>query len=138
MADVVLVVEARKKSGSLITADYALEQGKDVYAVPGRIDDPLSEGCNRLIREGAGIYCSLEEFLLELGIEQKKDEKTRNHKFMLAKSENIVYSCLDFHGKNPEEIAKLTNLSHSEVLESLLSLELKDLIEERARYYFRK
>lgn len=45
-------MEARKRSGSLITVDLALEQGKDVFAVPGRLTDPLSEGCNHLIQQG--------------------------------------------------------------------------------------
>lgn len=53
MADGVFVLEAGEKSGSFITIDQALEQGKDVFALPGRISDPLSEGCNRLIAEGA-------------------------------------------------------------------------------------
>ncbi len=55
LADAVIVIEARKKSGSLITVDQALEQGKDVYVVPGRIGDELSEGCNELIKNGAFV-----------------------------------------------------------------------------------
>lgn len=63
LADVVIVVEARKKSGSLITAAFAAEQGKDVFAVPGRIGDALSDGCNELIADGAYIACSPESVL---------------------------------------------------------------------------
>lgn len=66
LADVVVVVEARVKSGTLITVDMALEQGREVYAVPGRTTDKLSEGCNRLIRQGAGVLFSVEEFIREL------------------------------------------------------------------------
>nr|WP_242828910.1 DNA-processing protein DprA [[Eubacterium] cellulosolvens] len=68
LADVVLVVEARRKSGSLITADYAMEQGRTVYALPGRTMDELSQGCNRLIAQGAGIAWTPEIILDELGI----------------------------------------------------------------------
>lgn len=68
-SDIVLVVEAKLKSGSLITADYAIEQGKSLYAVPGRNGDPLSEGCNRLISQGAGIAWTPEVLLEELGFD---------------------------------------------------------------------
>lgn len=54
LSDLVLVIEAREKSGTLITVDFALEQGRDVYVLPGRIGDSLSGGCNRLLRQGAG------------------------------------------------------------------------------------
>ena len=54
LSDLVLVIEARKRSGTLITVDMALEQGREVYALPGRVSDSLSDGCNRLIRQGAG------------------------------------------------------------------------------------
>lgn len=66
LADVVVVVEAREKSGTLITVDMALEQGREVYVVPGRMTDPLSAGCNRLLKLGAGLILNEEEFLEEL------------------------------------------------------------------------
>ena len=83
LADVVLVMEAKRKSGSLITADQALEQGKDVYALPGPADSPLSEGCHQLIRQGAGILLSPQDLLEELGMERicimkKSDKKQKN------------------------------------------------------------
>ncbi len=66
LADAVLVIEAREKSGTLITVDMALEQGREVYALPGRATDPLSSGCNRLIRQGAGLVSTPGELLEEL------------------------------------------------------------------------
>ena len=68
LSDLVLVVEARQKSGTLITVDMALEQGKHVYAVPGRLTDRLSDGCNLLIRQGAGIALAPSDLLAELRI----------------------------------------------------------------------
>ena len=59
----VVIIEARKKSGSLITARLALEQGKDLYCVPGPIDSSLSEGVNELIRDGAGVISNIDEFV---------------------------------------------------------------------------
>lgn len=66
LADVVVVIEARVKSGTLITVDMALEQGREVYVVPGRVTDRLSDGCNRLIKQGAGIFLGPESFLEEV------------------------------------------------------------------------
>lgn len=66
LADVVVVVEAREKSGTLITVDMALEQGKEVYVIPGRITDKLSEGCNRLLKQGAGIILSPQDLVEEI------------------------------------------------------------------------
>ncbi len=65
-SDILLVIEAREKSGTFITVGYALEQGRDVYALPGRIDDALSAGCNRLIRDGAGIASCADDIIFEL------------------------------------------------------------------------
>lgn len=66
LADALVVVEAREKSGTLITVDMALEQGREVYVAPGRITDRLSDGCNRLLKQGAGVFLSPREFLTEL------------------------------------------------------------------------
>lgn len=66
LADVVAVVEAGVKSGTLITVDMALEQGREVYAVPGRLTDRLSDGCNQLIRQGAEILYDVDEFIRDV------------------------------------------------------------------------
>jgi len=60
------VVEARQKSGTAITVDMALEQGRDVYAIPGRVTDRLSDGCNKMLREGAHVFLSPNDFVEEL------------------------------------------------------------------------
>ena len=66
LCDSVLVIEAKERSGTLITVDMALEQGREVYALPGRVMDPLSMGCNRLIRQGASPALSPQDMLSEL------------------------------------------------------------------------
>ena len=67
LSDLILVVEAREKSGTLITVDMALEQGREVFAIPGRVTDALSSGCNTLIRQGAGVAISPSALLEGLG-----------------------------------------------------------------------
>ena len=66
LADVILVVEARQKSGTFITVDMALEQGREVYAIPGRLTDRLSDGCNLLLQQGALIAVSPKDLLQHL------------------------------------------------------------------------
>ena len=68
LSDGILIIEAREKSGTIITADLALEQGKDVFVIPGRVTDRLSDGCNSLIRQGASLIQSPEQLLEELNI----------------------------------------------------------------------
>lgn len=66
LSDGVIVVEAKKESGSLITVDHALEQGKNVYAIPGNITSKYSEGTNELIRQGAKLLTSIKDVLEEI------------------------------------------------------------------------
>lgn len=80
LSDALIVIEARQKSGTLITVDMALEQGKDVYVVPGRITDRLSDGCNRLLTQGAGVFLSPEDFAEEFlrSLEEKRGITTED------------------------------------------------------------
>lgn len=129
---ILVVVEARERSGSLITADLALEQGRDIYAVPGRMTDGLSQGCNRLIRQGAGILTSPEMLLEELGVLYRKKEKNSKKSVIgLAEKENMLYSGLDLTPKSTEVIRNETGLPMAEVMELLVSLQLKGLVVER-------
>ncbi len=91
LADVVVVIEARLKSGTLITVDMALEQGREVYVVPGRITDRLSDGCNRLIRQGAGVLLSPGTFLEEIWQlwEAKREGEMDGHREMTSSEKNV-------------------------------------------------
>lgn len=137
LADTILVMEAKEKSGSLITADTALEQGKDVYALPGPINSRLSMGCNRLIRQGAGILLSPEELLLELGIRQRNTQENEGQiKILLETPENIVYSCLGLQPQNLEYLFNVTKMPMSELLDVLMSLQLKGVVREISKNYY--
>lgn len=150
LSEVVIVVEAKEKSGSLITADFALEQGKDVYAVPGRISDELSSGTNRLIQQGAGIYWRTEDFLKEMNVFAQSHEPSRDGKFplhfvgnseknlelALEKMERLVYSCVDLTPRNLEDIMTETGLNLSETIQSIEGLQEKGYISELYKNYF--
>ena len=137
LADTILVMEAKEKSGSLITADMALEQGKDVYALPGPINSRLSMGCNRLIRQGAGILLSPEELLAELGICQDNEKENNGQiKILLERTENIVYSCLGLQPKNLEYLFNVTKIPVSELLDALMRLQLRGVVKEVSKNYY--
>ncbi len=140
LCDCVVVVEAKERSGSLITVDCALEQGKDVYAVPGRICDSLSAGCNSLIEQGAGIVLSVEELIEKLGLLPTHELNCRNFKnLLLEKQERMVYCCLGCQPKNIETLLRETALSMSELSAALAKLIQKEyIIECFKNYYIRR
>ena len=127
----VVVVEAKQRSGSLITADFALEQGRDVYAIPGRITDALSAGCNSLIRQGAGAVSDLESFVQELAPDPGAGGETCTfEKLLLEKEERLVYSCVDLRPKSMEELLEETDLSVPELAQILGILLKKGFVTE--------
>ena len=141
LAEWILVIEAKEKSGSLITADMALEQGRDIYALPGMVTEPLSCGCNRLIRQGAGILLNEEDLLEELVIKGLLKKKiaiisdTKN-KIKLETKENLVYSKLDLYPRGLDDLQRETGLTPQEVMGICVSLQLKGCIQERSKNYY--
>ena len=166
LSDAVLVVEAKENSGSLITAGFALEQGKMVYAIPGAVTDELSrgchkliydgagkdvyalpgpvtsalsQGCHRLIRQGAGILITPEELMDEWNLNRMQiGQKNNKNEKMLESPERMVYSCLDLRPKNPDYIVRKTGFSPAQVSNCLVELTLRGLIRESGRHYYVK
>lgn len=149
LADLVLVVEARKKSGSLITADFALEQGKSVYALPGRVNDSLSEGSNRLIAQGAGIAVEPSVLLEELGIsvrsslsettgEPGNSAKHRTDR-MFTEEERRILQALENGSRTLEELHQISRCPIPQLSSLLVRLQLDGVIQEEGKntYYLR-
>lgn len=108
LCDGVLVIEAKERSGTLITVDMALEQGREVYAVPGRATDALSAGCNRLIRQGAQLVMSPEELLADLQADLTgcRDQGSigRPANFHLSEFQGEILGLLDFQPQSMERL----------------------------------
>lgn len=139
LSDVLVVVEAKEKSGSLITADFALEQGKAVYAVPGPVTSATSRGCNCLIKQGAEVFLSVEEMLREWEMNRRFDilEEEKNE-IKLETGEKLVYSCLDLVPQTVDDIQRKTQIDVSEIMSILTSLEMKGCAEAWSRNYYVK
>lgn len=137
LCDGILVIEAREKSGSLITVDMGLEQGKDIYALPGRVTDKLSCGCNNLVKMGAKLVTTPEDILEDLipNYEQTKDEMKKNN-LILETNGKIVYACLSLQPMHIEEIAIQSGLSMDLLTEQLLLLELRGMIKQTSMNYY--
>lgn len=146
LSDAVVVIEARQKSGTIITVDMALEQGREVYAVPGRITDRLSDGCNGLIGQGASIYLSPEIFLSELtelfdskpGTSENSSSAISLHRNFCGKpnippdlnsEQSLVYQALNITPLNIEDICnKLYDSGHPEYTYPQVSMILIQLM----------
>lgn len=144
LSDGILVVEAMEKSGTFITVDQGLEQGKDIFAIPGRITDEKSAGCNRLIKLGAHMVTEVSDILDLYQLEHKttnfvhpihcKEETMK--KMSLAPTEKMVYSCLQIEPKYLDDIIAEVNLAPQEVCKSLNRLVILGIITETTCNYY--
>ena len=129
----VLVVEAAEKSGSLITAQYALEHGRDVFAVPGNISFATSRGCNRLIKQGAKLVDCVEDILEELPEYARVSAdaplfQPPPRTFALTPKEAAIYELLARSPLHIDDIISRTELTAGEVSSMLLHLDLKGAV----------
>lgn len=155
LSDGVCVVEAKKKSGSLITVDFALEQGKQIYAVPGRLFDKNSEGTNNLIRQGAMCISGYEDILSDIKYEdyhqinmfetnEKIDDNSNEsdncnedkNKNFLAPIEKMVYSCLSLEPTYIDEIINQSGIGITKTISTLYMLEEKGVVRQPLKGYY--
>ncbi len=152
LSDFVLVIEAKQKSGTLITVDMALEQGKEVYAIPGKIVDALSYGCNYLIKQGAGVILSPKDLYCEIA--QKKNNykpeiegKGEQMVFLTSSFENPleqkIYGLLDSNPSSVDEIyrgiSKEDKITISDVQSTLIKLVMNgEIAQINGNYFYKK
>jgi DNA processing protein len=141
-----LVIEAARRSGSLITARLAGEQGREVFAIPGSIHNPLSHGCHQLIRQGAKLVESADDIVSELGalaghlMQNDSDEKNEESKSVKHDADyGILLNSLSYDPASADELAENSGLTIDQVSSMLLILELEEKIEALAggRYSLR-
>ena len=131
-----LVIEAARHSGSLITARLAGEQGREVFAIPGSIHNPLSRGCHQLIKQGAKLVETAEDIVSELGalagylmqndtVEKNDQSKT----FRYDADYEILLNALSYDPASADELAEISGLTIDQVSSMLLILELEEKID---------
>ncbi len=134
-----LVVEAARRSGSLITARLAGEQGREVFAIPGSIHSPLSRGCHQLIKQGAKLVESADDIVSELGalaghlMQNVPDEENEESKSIEHDADyEILLNSLSYDPASADELAENSGLTIDQVSSMLLILELEEKIEALA------
>jgi DNA processing protein len=137
LALALVVVEAASRSGTLITARLAADQGRTVFAIPGAINNPLAEGCHWLIRQGATLVTRPEEVLAELQIPYEKQSVNNHpssptHRRRLDNGDKILLDALGFEAAGIDCLAASTGLGPAELATQLLKLELDGWVERQA------
>ena len=141
MSSGVIIVEAGEKSGSLITARFAAEQGREVFVIPGKITDIQSRGTNRLIRDGARPFYEKQEILDFLQTWQAKEPQKMNKPLQEAFStpeEKVILDLITNEPLHIDEIVRKSGISLSNISASIVLLELKGLVIETAPQTYQK
>ena len=126
----VLVVEAGSKSGALITADYAADQGRDVFAVPGNLFVPNSTGTNRLIQDGAKLVTSSQDILEELNLTMAVQQSEVRTVVPESETEAQLLQHLSLEPVHVDELALQTQLPIATVTSNLALMELKGMVRQ--------
>jgi len=131
LSEGVVVIEAGKKSGALITARHAIEQGRELFAVPGWPDSQRSIGTNSLLKQGAGLITEVEDIFRQLP-RLKGEISARNFKNLpnLTDAEKDIISFLSVGPMQIDQLAREGGRKASEIMELLLAMELKGIIQE--------
>ena len=140
LADKLLIIEARKRSGTLSTARHALDQGRDIYALPGRVTDPLSEGCNDLIFDGAGILTDPGYIINDFFFKDAPSKRllSGENKDREDIDETGILKYLSYHAQGADEIAKKAQMSIEDVTVKLAVLELEGRAKEVGKDFYVK
>ncbi len=133
LSNALVVIEAGEKSGSLITAEMAIDFGRDVFVLPGNINSPLSKGTNALIKDGAQLLDDVEDILLSLGIkfsESGKEEYIRKNLSALESDEKTVYDIMSLEPSGMDDIMMKTDIQVQSLQYILTMLEIKGYIKK--------
>jgi DNA processing protein len=132
-----VVVEATAKSGALITANYALEQNREVFAVPGPVDSPYSRGCHRLLKEGARLVESCADILEEFQmIPSAAAAAAAGSESSCTVDEENLLNLIPYQPLHMDELIRLSGFTAEQISALLLGLELKGLIRQLPGKYF--
>jgi DNA processing protein len=134
LAAATVVVEARERSGALITADLALEEGREVLAVPGEITSALSQGTNALLRLGAAAVTAADDVLEAIGLRAEDDAEPEPP---AAGPAAAALAALERGATTPDEVARAAGLDPGAAAAALVELELAGLVCARAGIYRR-